>query len=149
MAERKVASLILLAAVIGLIVGSIGTYAIMQWTAKISSRAQLKLVGVGVYKDVNFSLPVTEIDWGVVEPSETKNFSAYLKNESNVPISLSMYVENWNPPSASSFIALSWNCEASHVNIDGSLPVTFTLNVSASTAGFANFNFTIVIVGSG
>jgi len=147
--ERKYLGIIALATVLALLAGSVITFAVMQWTRRIPSSASLKVLGIGVYKDVNFTVSVTQIDWGMLEPGQKKNFSAYIKNESNVPITLSMWTEDWTPANASSFISLSWNYNASEIPVDGSVPVTFALNVDAATSGISSFSFTIVIVGSG
>jgi len=147
--EQKYLGILALAVVLALLAGSALTFAVMQWTRHIPSLATLKVVGVGVYKDVNFTVSVTEIDWGVVEPGENKSFSVYIKNESNVPITLTMQTEDWSPATASSFINFSWDYNGSEIPVDGSIPVTFVLNVDPATAGFDAFSFTIVIVGSG
>ena len=147
--EQKFLRILALAAVLGLFAGSGITFGVMQWTRRIPTSAILKTVGIGIYKDVNFTVSVTEIDWGTVEPGEAKNFSAYIKNESNVPITLTMHIEDWSPTNASSFISLSWNYSESEIPVDGSIPVTFVLNVDPATAGIDAFSFTIVIVGSG
>lgn len=141
--------IVMLAAVFGLFVGSLSTFAVMQWTRRIPASATLKLIGVGIYKDVNFTVPVTEIDWGIVEPGEEKKFSAYIKNESNVPLTLTMWTEDWDPANVSSFISLTWDYNGSEISVDNSIPVTFVLNVDAATSGIDAFSFTIVIVGSG
>ena len=147
--EQKFVRIVALAVVVCLFVGSAVTYAVIQWTWRISSRATLKLMGVGVYKDVNCTIPVLEIDWGIVEPDESKNFSAYIKNESNVPINLTMWTENWDPVNASSFITFSWDYSASEIHVDASIPAIFVLNVDPATVGIDTFSFIIVIVGNG
>lgn len=147
--DKRILGIALLAAAMGLLVGSLATYGVMQWRATIRSTAQLKLLGVGVYKDVNFSVPITDIDFGILEPGQNKSISAYIKNESNVPITLTMFTQDWTPANASSFISLSWNCEGSHLDVDNSLLATFVLSLSPATTGFRSFSFTIVIVGSG
>jgi len=148
--EKKfLVRVVALAVVVGLFVGAAVTYAVMQWTWKIPSIATLKLMGVGVYKDVNFTVPVSEIDWGILELGEQKNFSAYVKNESNVPITLTMHTEDWIPLNASSFISFSWDYNGSEILVDGYIPVTFVLNVDPATASIDSFSFTIVIIGSG
>jgi len=121
----------------------------MQWTRRIPSSATVKAVGVGVYKDVNFTVSVTQIDWGIVEPGESKNFSAYIVNQSNVPITLSMTTEDWNPVNSSDFIALTWDYSGSEVAVDGYVFVTFVLTVDHAVSGIDAFSFTMVIVGSG
>lgn len=147
--EQKYVGILALAAVLALLAGSAITFAVMHWTRRIPSSASLKVVGVGIYKDVNFTVSVTEIYWGVVEPGEDKSFSAYIKNESNVPITLTIWTEDWSPATASSFISLSWDYNGSKIPVDGSIPVTFVLNVDPATSGIESFSFTIVIVGSG
>ena len=147
--KQSFVRLVALAAVLAFVAGSALTFAVMQWTRRIPSLATLKVVGVGVYKDVNFTVSVTEIDWGIVEPGENKSFSAYIKNESNVPITLTMYTEDWNPVNSSSFVSLSWDYDGSEIPVDGSIPVTLVLNVDPATAGISSFSFTIVIIGSG
>lgn len=140
---------VVLAAVFGLCVGIVSTVAVMQWTRRIPNSATLKLVGVGVYKDVNFTIPVTSIDWGLVEPGEQKNYTAYIKNESNIPITLTMWTEDWDPANASSFITLTWSYDGSEIVVDDSIVVTFFLDVNATISGIDAFAFTFVIVGSG
>ena len=147
--KRFCVHVVALAAVFGLCLGVVSTVAVMQWTRRIPSSAALKVLGIGVYKDINFTVSVTEIDWGIVEPSESKSFSAYIKNESNVPITLTMHTEDWSPATASSFTTLTWDYGESEISVDGSIPVTFVLNVDAATSGIDVFSFTIVIVGNG
>jgi len=115
----------------------------------IANVATIKTVGVGVYKDVDFTVSVTQIDWGVLEPGTTKNFTAYLRNESNVPISLNMTTQNWNPPEAEQFISVSWDQEGKMLEPDQVVSVTFTLSISADVSGVTSFSFEIVIIGSG
>jgi len=121
----------------------------MQYQMKIGNTATLKLVGIGVFKDVNFTMPVTTIDWGIIEPGQTKNYSAYILSESNVPLSLNMYTANWNPQNASTFLTLTWDYKAQTIAPHASLPVTFSLAANASIHGISTFSFDIWIIGSG
>jgi len=121
----------------------------MQWTQRIPSSATVKAVGVGVYKDINFTVSVTQIDWGIVEAGESKNFSAYIVNRSNVPITLTMTTENWTPATASDFITLTWNYDGAEIAVDSYVFVTFVLSVDQAISGIDSFSFTITIIGSG
>lgn len=147
--KRETIKIAALATVLSLFAGSAMTFAVMQWTRRIPSSAALKVLGIGVYKDVNFTVSVTEIDWGIVEPGENKSFSAYILNESNVPVTLTMQTEDWRPANASSWISLSWDYDGSEIPVDGSIPVTFVLTLDPATSGIDTFSFTIVIVGTG
>ena len=129
--------------------GVLSTYAVMQHAYKLHNTAAVKVVGVGVYKDVSFTVNVEKIDWGVLEPGESRNVTVYIRNESNVPVSLSMIVGDWNPAEAEAYISLCWNYDGSQIPVDGWLPVTFALHVSPETSGLESFSFTITIVGVG
>jgi len=129
--------------------GVVSTLAVMQWTRRIPNIATVKVIGVDIYKDINFTVAVTQIDWGIVEPGKSKNFSAYIVNRSNVPITLGMTTESWNPVSASDFIILTWTYDGAEIRVNGYILVTFALSVDHAISGIDGFSFTIVIVGSG
>ena len=138
-----------LAVVAAFLLGVASTVAIMTWSQKIPNVATLKVVGVGVFKDVNFTMPVTMIDWGIVEPGETRNYTVFLRSESNVPMNLTMYVANWNPENASLYLDLIWDYDDALLAPGASVPITFSLIVDASIPKFPAFSFDIWIVGSG
>jgi hypothetical protein len=143
------AQIIVVVAAFAFLAGSVFTYAVMQWTRRIPASATVKTIGIGVYADPECTVPVTEIAWGMVEPGEEKNFSVYIKNESNVPVTLTMHTEEWSPANASSFIHFSWDYAGEEIPLNGSKLVTFVLTVDAAISGVESFAFTIVIVGSG
>ena len=128
----------------GLFVGGI-----MERSRRISNKAAIKAVGVGVYRDPALTVPLTEINWGILEPGEEKNHTAYIRNESNVPVTLVLASENWSPLNASSFVALTWDYEGQLLEVDGFVEVTFTLAVDPVISGIEAFSFDIVIVGTG
>jgi len=146
--ENRLIILVIICILGGLIAGSVFTFAVMQWTHRISNVAILKVLGVGVFKDVNFTVTVTQIDWGILEPGESKYFAAYVRNEGNVPIVLAMRTEEWNPPNALASINVTWDCEGVQLPVDGFVPATFTLHVDPGASGIRSFSFTIVIIGS-
>ncbi|MBO3754797.1 MAG: hypothetical protein FGF53_07995 [Candidatus Brockarchaeota archaeon] len=117
-------------------------------TRIISSVGNIKAVGVGVYSDSGCTIPISYIDWGFLEPGSSKQFTIYVKNEGNVPIRLSMEVDNWNPPSASNFLTLSWNRQDNVLGPGDSIPADLTLSVSPSISGVASFSFDIIIIGA-
>ena len=121
----------------------------MQWTQRIPNTARVKAIGVGIYKDINFTVPVTQIDWGIVEAGESKNFSAYVVNTSNVPITLSVATEDWSPVNASNFITLTCSYDGTEIAADGFVFVTFVLHINEEISGIDAFSFTIVVIGSG
>ena len=61
---------------------------------RVSNVGSIKTIGVGVYKDPECLEVLTSIDWGVLEPSETKAYSYFMRNEANVPIILNITYKN-------------------------------------------------------
>ena len=109
----------------------------------------VKTVGVGAFRDINCTSRVTEINWGLVEPGYHVNATIYLRNEGNVPITLSLETENWSPSNASNYITLSWDYAGPTVDPGAVMKVNLTLAVSSDVTGITNFTFDIVITGIG
>jgi len=149
MMKHTSAQIIVVVAAVAFLAGSVLTFAVMQWTRRIPASATVKTIGIGVYTDPDCTVPVTEIAWGMVEPGEEKNVSVYIKNDSNVPVTLTMHTEDWSPAIASSFIHFSWDYDGEEIPLDGSKPVVFVLTVDTDISGVESFAFTIVIIGSG
>jgi len=145
----KLVAVVVLSAVIGALAGSLVTYGLLSGAVRVSSRAQVKSVGVDAFKDAECTLQLTMIDWGFLEQGQTKNCSAYLKSTSNVAITVSMIIEDWNPLNATSLIGCIWDAEGRQISADEVIAVNFTLTVNQSTTGLKSFSFTIVITGSG
>jgi hypothetical protein len=144
---RKIS--IALACALAFVLGIATGLGSVQYSRKISNTATLKTVGINVFQNVNLTNPVTSIDWGMLEPGQTRNSSVYLQSTSNVPITLSMYTANWNPANASAFLHLTWDYKGQAIAPSASLPATFSLTVNASISGIPSFSFDIWIVGSG
>jgi hypothetical protein len=121
----------------------------LQKRNNISSSGAVKAIDVMVYSDADYKNVLSSIDWGLLEPGESKNLTYYVRNEGNSAVTISLLTENWNPLNASRYIDLNWNYEGQSIVPDGVVEVTFTLVVSPSVEGITDFTFDIVIVGSG
>lgn len=109
----------------------------------------VKAIGVGVYWDSGCTDPVTSVDWGTVEPGSAEDVMVYIKNEGSAPVTLALETENWNPPSVSTYMSLTWNYTGGITNVGEVVQVTFSLSVSDTIEGITSFSFDIVIIGSG
>jgi len=116
---------------------------------RISSVASVKTVGVTVWQDINITTQVTLIDWGVITPNENTTFTCYIKSEANVPSTLFLSTENWQPTNATTWINLSWNLEGAPIDVGEVLQANLTLTVSPDIENVTNFSFDIIINGSG
>jgi hypothetical protein len=141
--------LLVTACLIGVIVGFAVTLAVMQNTCNIRNLAQVKTVGVEVYVDSELTVSLTEINWGQVEPGESKMFTAYIQNVGNSPITLSLDTESWVPTNASSMIQVSWDYSGGTIDAWQAVMVEFELRVNPTVTGIEDFSFTMVIAGSG
>jgi hypothetical protein len=121
----------------------------IQSSVRIVGHGTVKAVGVGVFWDSNYTNPVSFIDWGMVEPGSMNNVTVYVRNEGNVAANISLATENWNPPNASDYLALSWNYDGRPLNPLEVAQVTLTLTVSSSVQGIESFSFDIIISVSG
>lgn len=119
----------------------------VNYRATIRNRADIRTVNVSAWEDANMTVPLTEIDWGILVPGETKNFSAYVLSISNVPVVLNMTVGNWLPENASDWIACTWNREGATLAVNANTTFTVTLSVSANITNISHFEFDIVLEG--
>ena len=115
----------------------------------IANVASIKTLGVSVWQNFNLTQPLTQIDWGMLEPNQSKTVICYVQNEGNTPLTLSLWTENWQPTTATDYIILSWNLEGMMLNPAEVVEAQLTLTVSPDIENITNFSFDIIISGSG
>jgi len=143
--QRATIGTVVAIAVMGLMVSALGS---LVATRTISNSGSVTAVGVGVYSDSGCTTALSAISWGTVNPGDVKNYTMYVKNTGNVPVTLSMTVSNWNPSSASSYITLTWNKEKYMLPAGQVVQAVLTLSVSSSVSGVTSFSFDITITGT-
>jgi hypothetical protein len=131
----------------GLII--VGVSSLYQTSSTISSVGTFKAIGIGVYWDEALTSRVDTINWGALEPGTQKSYTIYIRNEGNIPLTLSISTSNWNPPATSNYLTLTWSYSGQVINAATTTPVTLTLAVSESITGIYSFGFDITAVGSG
>ena len=115
----------------------------------ISNVGSLKTIGIEAYWDGNLTDKVNVIDWGILEPGSQRNIEMYFYNEGNFAVTLSKSTSNWNPAIASSYLTVSWNYNGQPIEAGENLPVALTLNVSTNVEGVTDFDFDIIVLGTG
>jgi len=123
------------------------TLAALQSYMRVSSYGTVKTLGVSAYWDENYTILVTDVDWGMLDPGSSNNVTIYLRNDGNIPINLTLSAENWNPTNASEYISFSWNYNGTPLNPNEVLRVTLTLDVDVNINGITDFRFEIIITG--
>lgn len=148
MATQRLSALILLTVVamaIGAVVIGSG---ILFGSRTIINQGNVNAVGVGVYSEASCTNEISSINWGYLEPGSTKNFTIYIRNEGNIPITLNLTTDKWTPVSTSTYISLRWNREASQVAANSVVEAALTLLVSSDIAEITNFTFDAIITGT-
>jgi hypothetical protein len=103
----------------------------------IGSTGSISVIGV----DAN----VTEIDWGILAPGETRYFPVLLTNLGTRPINLNIKTSNWNPANASQFMTVNWTYNNEVLTVNESLSVKIGLHVDPLIYGIYNFTFDITV----
>src|SRR3989337_1309896 len=109
---KLVALFVVAACLVGIIVGSAVTFAVLNVQRAIPSTGLVVAVNVGVYSDAACTLNLTSIDWGNVYPGGSVSRTIYVKNTGNVPITLSMTTTSWNRTGAAGHSSLGWDSYA-------------------------------------
>jgi hypothetical protein len=123
--------------------------AAIQFNASIGTSGNIKAVGISVYTDSAGTVVANKVDWGMLEPGQRVNTTLYLKNLSNVPVSVSLAVGNFNPAVGQTYLACTWNYSGGALNPGWIVGVTLTLSVASTITGIAAFSFDLGIVGTG
>jgi hypothetical protein len=127
----------------------IGAGFLLMQAPPIRNIGRIKSVGVGVYSDAAATTQLREIDWGMLEPGENRNFTAYVRNEGNVQGILNMSTDAWYPVNASSYIVLTWTLENQTLQSLEIRQATFTIAVAPSISGITQFQFDVIVKISG
>lgn len=132
---------------IAVLLSSLLAYAIYQHQCVIHNVGEIKTIGIEAYQDPYLTIPLTNIDWGILDPSESKNYEGYVKSNSSVPIILKMNVTAWNPIEAEAYLNVTWNLEGHSLDPDQSSHVMFTLSVSPVIENITDFAFDMILYG--
>jgi hypothetical protein len=119
----------------------------VQFQASVSTQGNIKSVGILFYGNSAGTTLKSTIDWGTIEPGQTVNSTLYMKSTSNVPVSVSMAVGNFNPASGSGYLSCTWSYDSKSLNPGQLIAVVFTLKVAATITDITSFSFDIGVVG--
>jgi len=146
---KKFRRLWLVVIVLVILVPASFALASLQYQATISTKGNIKAVGVQFYVDSAGSIATSQIDWGMLDPGQTVTVTLYCKSTSNVPVTLSMAVGNFNPASGSGYLACTWNYSGATLSSGQIIPVVFTLQVASTITGITAFSFDIGVISAG
>lgn len=117
-------------------------------TQRITNTGNITAIGVGVYSDSACTNVLSSIGWGTLNPGTATNYTLYVKNNGNIPVTLTMTTGNWTPASASSNITLAWNRQNYALSSGAVVQAVLTLTVASGISGITDFSFDITITGT-
>jgi len=137
----------MIALILMIVLGSIVVYSldIVHWN--IGNRGNVRSIGVSIWEDPDRAAPLTFIDWGVLEPGQTENKTAWIENNGTASLTLTLTTDSWIPEASTQFIGLSWDYQNQTIAKDEMIMVNLILSVSPEISGIDQFDFNIVIAG--
>jgi hypothetical protein len=142
MIKRIAVTLVFLAAITA-------AYAVVTGYVSLHNTVTIKGVGVGIYTNSSCTQRLTSVDWGLAENGTVKNMTAYIRNEGNTPVTLTMQTTNWNPSNASQYISVTWNYAGQSIGVNNGVSVVLFLSIAPNIQGISVFSFDITIYASG
>lgn len=124
-----------------------------QASASFQAEGTLATLNVNAYSDqgLTHNLNGQTINWSSIYTLGlgSYNYTCYIKNAGNAPVTLNLTTNSWLPINASTFMNLTWNQEGHVLNpADPALATNLTLNIFDGATQGTSFSFNIVIIGS-
>lgn len=102
---------------------------------------------IEVYWDSKCTRRVSSIDWGSLEPGTNTTVTLFIKNKGRIPVTLSYYTSNWNPPETANYLYLSWDYTGQRIKFKETSQVSFTLHASENVE-IETFSFDVTTIGT-
>ncbi len=128
---------------------ALGILTVTQTLSSSGSITVSSTPNIGVYSDSQCTQALTSIDWGAIAPGSSASKTVYIKNTGNVPLTLTMTANSWNPAAAPNYLKLTWNKQSSALAVSQSTPAVLTMSVNSGVTGLTSFSLSIAIVGTG
>jgi DNA-binding transcriptional ArsR family regulator len=106
------------------------------------------VISFQLYWDEACTQPVSEIDWGELEPGDSRTVNFYVVNDGDVSLTMDMNVTDWTPVVAEKYLVLIWEADGAVVAVGELRMTSMTLTVSAGITGVDSFSMTIMIAGT-
>lgn len=146
---KRVLVAVFAACVVGMLLGSAITFAVLQGGVSFPTAGTISAVNVGVFADAGCTQNLTSVSWGLVNPGDSVSRVIYVKNGGNVPLTLTLAASGWSPVGAAGQIGVSWDRQGFVLAAGQSTEATLTLSVSPTITGVTDFSVDVTITGSG
>ena len=140
------------AGVIGAILVTLATAGVtfgpLSNTLNVPNTGVLTTTNIGVYTTQQCTTNLTSLSWGSVRAGSSYTRTAYIRNNGNSDLTLSMTTTNWNPSALSSVLQVTWNYGGGRLTPGQVLAVTWTLSIPSGVSGYTSFGFDLSITGT-
>ena len=123
-------------------------YGLLAASLSFRSTAIIKSPNIGVYQEKECLTETASVEWGLLEPGDQVSRTCYINNTGNIPLSLHITTEEWNPENANVYLNLAWNCTGTRMEPGEIISANITLTVSESIEDITSFSFNILIIGT-
>jgi hypothetical protein len=148
MAMQKVNTAVILGAVAAAVTMIALVTASLVANQTVPNAGAVTSIAVNVYWDAGCTNTTSSIDWGYVDPGESKNLMIYLKNPGGTSEVLSMSTGNWSSSPAQSKISVSWNRQGYALARGAVVSGVLTLSVDPTISDVTEFTFDMTITGT-
>ena len=148
MAMRKINAAAILGVAAAVVVMITLVSAALVANQKVPNAGAVRSIAVNVFWDAACTNTTSSIDWGYVDPGESKNLTIYVKNPGSVSEVVSMTTGNWSSSPAQSKISVSWNREGYALARGIVVGAVLTLSVDQTISGVTGFTFDMTITGT-
>jgi len=105
-------------------------------------------VELDIFTDIQCSIKMTTINWGVLEAGETSHMPIFIKNIGETKITLGLFTENWSSQQAMEHMHLSWDYDGTLIHPNQVVKGSLTLQIDQNCPELSQYGFDIIIVGS-
>jgi hypothetical protein len=134
-------------AIVGVLL-TVTTAALLSSNQTLPMSGTITAVNLGVYSDSGCTQPATALNVGTLNPGSNATQTIYIKNTGNIPETLTMTANNWNPTNATSSLTLTWNRQNTVLDSGTSIQATITLTAAANTGSLTTFSFNVILTGT-
>ena len=148
MDRTTIAFILIIVFFVSLFAWAVGDYnAQLNINVEANTVGNLRTVGVQVYSDENNTI-LESIDWGNIEPGDTKNITAYIHNPGNSEAVIHVATGNYTPASLQAYSSFTCPLNSTMVGGGETVETVFSLNVFLNVTEIEEFMFDVVVSAS-
>jgi ABC-type antimicrobial peptide transport system permease subunit len=145
---KKLSKVAIIAITIGALLLTVTTAAVLSANQNVPLNGSITAVNLGIYSDSACTQTCSSLNVGTVNPGGTGTQTIYVKNTGNVPETLTMTANNWNPTNATTYLTLTWNQQNTVLPAGQSTQATLTLTAASNTGSLTTFSCSVTLTGT-